>query len=162
VYAFVNGMLVAPYAVSKAGVEQLGRALRVELVRHGASATVAYFGFVNTHMVGKGFDEDPVAQRLERDVLPAAIAKRIRPDQAGEAVARAIERRKPRVITPRYRTAMSLLRGIINPVFDRVTERRPQVQALLRDADVEHRLDRPLEGRSVERADASVDASVAS
>jgi NAD(P)-dependent dehydrogenase (short-subunit alcohol dehydrogenase family) len=75
VYAFVNGMLVAPYAVSKAGVEQLGRALRVELANHGASATVAYFGFVDTHMVRKGFDEDPLAQRLERDVIAA------RPDQ---------------------------------------------------------------------------------
>jgi NAD(P)-dependent dehydrogenase (short-subunit alcohol dehydrogenase family) len=145
VYAFVNGMLVAPYAVSKAGVEQLGRALRVELANHGASATVAYFGFVDTHMVRKGFDEDPLAQRLERELLPAGITRRITPEQAGEAVARAIERRKPRVIVPRYWIAMSLLRGLINPVFDLVTERTPRVQSVLREADVEHRLDRALD-----------------
>ncbi len=36
VYAFVNGLGAAPYAMSKAGVEQLGRALRVELAQHGA------------------------------------------------------------------------------------------------------------------------------
>src|SRR4051794_32127454 len=36
IYAFANGMMAAPYAVAKAGVEQLGRALRVELSIHGA------------------------------------------------------------------------------------------------------------------------------
>jgi NAD(P)-dependent dehydrogenase (short-subunit alcohol dehydrogenase family) len=145
VYAFVNGMLMAPYAVSKAGVEQLGRALRAELANHGASATVAYFGFVDTHMVHKGLDEDPLAARLGRELVPGAIAKRITPYEAGEAVARAIERRRPRVIAPRYWTAMSVLRGVINPVFDLMTERAPQIQAMLREADVEHRLDRALD-----------------
>lgn len=143
VYAFVNGALMAPYAVSKAGVEQLGRALRAELANHGASATVAYFGFVDTHMVHKGLDEDPLASRLG-ELMPSAIAKRITPLQAGEAVARAIERRKPRVIAPRYWTAMSIMRGVINPVLDLVTERAPQIQSVLLEADVEHRLDREL------------------
>jgi NAD(P)-dependent dehydrogenase (short-subunit alcohol dehydrogenase family) len=44
IYAFANGAGVVPYAMSKAGVEALGRALRVELRPHGASASVAYFG----------------------------------------------------------------------------------------------------------------------
>ena len=48
VYAFVNGVLASPYAIAKAGVEQLGRALRAELQIHGASASVAYFGFIDT------------------------------------------------------------------------------------------------------------------
>jgi len=145
VYAFVNGMLVAPYAVSKAGVEQLGRALRSELVGHGASATVAYFGFVDTQMVRKAIDDDPLGKRLERELLPAAITKRITPYQAGEAVARAIERRKARVIAPRYWTVMSVLRGVLNPAFDLLTERAPQIQGVLSEADVEHRLDRALD-----------------
>ena len=140
VYAFVNGMLLSPYAVSKAGVEQLGRALRVELASHGASATVAYFGFVDTHMVHKGLDEDPLAKRLEMDMLPAAVRKRITPAEAGEAVARAIERRKPRVIAPRYWAAMSVLRGVVNPVFDLAAAHVPKVQSILREADGENRL----------------------
>ena len=37
-----------PYAVSKAGVEQLGRALRTELAIHGATAGVLYPGWVHT------------------------------------------------------------------------------------------------------------------
>src|SRR3954468_4746132 len=48
VYAFANGFGNSPYAVAKAGVESLGRALRAELKPHGASAGVAYFGWVDT------------------------------------------------------------------------------------------------------------------
>ena len=51
VYAFVNGVLNSPYAVAKAGVESMGRALRAELTPLGASASVAYFGWVDTKMV---------------------------------------------------------------------------------------------------------------
>jgi len=43
-YSFLNGMLNAAYAMSKAGVEQFGRALRSELAVHGATAGVLYPG----------------------------------------------------------------------------------------------------------------------
>ena len=64
IYAFTNGMGAAPYAMSKAAVEQFGRALRVELVQHGASASVAYFGFIDTEMVHRAIDRDPLADRM--------------------------------------------------------------------------------------------------
>jgi len=41
IYSFANGLLASPYAVSKAGVEALGRALRAELAPLGASAAPA-------------------------------------------------------------------------------------------------------------------------
>ncbi len=138
IYAFMNGILLSPYAVAKAGVEQLGRALRVELASHGAGVTVAYFGFVDTDMVRKGFESDPLGRRAE-DLIPNVIRKRITPDAAGEAVARAIERRRPRVIAPRYWTAMSLLRGLINPAMDLFAARASNVQEVLREGDVEGR-----------------------
>ncbi len=138
VYAFVNGMLQSPYAAAKAGVEQLGRALRVELAPHGASALVAYFGFVDTQMVRSGIDEDPIG-RHAWDTVPRPIRGRITPEEAGEAVARAIERRRARVIAPRYWAAFSVLRGLINPGYDLLTAHTPRVHALLREADVERR-----------------------
>ncbi len=58
VYAFANGMGNSPYAVAKAGVEALGRSLRVELAPHGASASVAYFGWVDTKLVQDAFDQE--------------------------------------------------------------------------------------------------------
>src|SRR3954470_24283955 len=92
IYAFTNGIGAIPYAVSKAGVEQLGRALRIELAQHGASASVAYFGFIDTEMVHRGIDADPLADRM-RATYPKALHKRLSPDVAGEAIAAGIERR---------------------------------------------------------------------
>jgi NAD(P)-dependent dehydrogenase (short-subunit alcohol dehydrogenase family) len=134
VYAFLNGMLVSPYAVSKAGVEALGRALRSELAPHGASATVAYFGFVDTRMVQDIMDqEDPAGARQE--LFPEFIRRRISPAQAGEAVAEAVQRRRARVIAPRYWTALSVLRGVVNPAFDLLTARQRRVQDVVREAE---------------------------
>jgi NAD(P)-dependent dehydrogenase (short-subunit alcohol dehydrogenase family) len=136
VYAFSNGMLNSPYAVAKAGVEQLGRALRVELSIHRASATVAYFGFVDTELVRNAFEQ--VRQRSGRepnDVLPGWMIKTITPRQAAEALARGIERRRPRVIAPRWWAIASTLRGIINPGLDYLASKQKRVDQSLRDAE---------------------------
>jgi len=136
IYAFANGMMNSPYAVAKAGVEQLGRALRVELSIHGASATVAYFGFVDTVMVQQAFEDSRRRSGREPDeVLPAWMLKRITPRQAGEALAGALERRAPRVIAPRWWAVGSTLRGIINPVLDYLATRQARIQQELRDAE---------------------------
>jgi NAD(P)-dependent dehydrogenase (short-subunit alcohol dehydrogenase family) len=134
VYAFVNGMLVSPYAVSKAGVEALGRALRSELAPHGASATVAYFGFVDTKMVQDIMDQD-VAAADRQELFPEFVRRRISPAQAGEAVAEAVVRRRARVIAPRYWATLSVLRGVVNPAFDLLTARQQRVQDVIRQAE---------------------------
>ncbi len=130
IYAFTNGAGTIPYAMSKAAVEQLGRALRVELAQHGASASVAYFGFIDTEMVRRGIDADPMAEEM-LSVLPRPLHKRLTPRQAGEAVARGIEQRKPRIIVPRRWTAMSVLRGILNPLTDKHLERDAATQTVM-------------------------------
>lgn len=134
IYAFVNGVGALPYAMSKAGVEQLGRALRVELRRHGASASVAYFGYIDTEMVHRAIDEDPLSGRMTQSA-PKFLQKRLPPSAAGEAIARGIERRSPRIIRPRRWTAMSLLRGVINPLLDARMERDADVQAMVAELD---------------------------
>ena len=117
VYAFVNGVLNSPYAVAKAGVESLGRSLRAELMPLGASAGVAYFGWVDTKLVQDAF-EQPHSGRMQEN-LPAFLRKRITPDVAGAAVVRGIEERAPRTFAPKWWRYVSALRGIINPLLDR-------------------------------------------
>ncbi|MGK2936316.1 MAG: short-chain dehydrogenase/reductase [Solirubrobacteraceae bacterium] len=129
VYAFLNGVGALSYAMSKAAVEQLGRGLRVELAQHGASATTCYFGFIDTEMVHRGIDDDPLSGKVQEQ-LPKALARRLTPDQAGEAVARGIERRAPRVIVPPVWRILFYLRGIIGPLLDRHMERAAEVQRL--------------------------------
>jgi NAD(P)-dependent dehydrogenase (short-subunit alcohol dehydrogenase family) len=134
IYAFTNGVGATPYAMSKAAVEQFGRALRVELVPHGASASVAYFGFIETEMVHGAIDADPIAAELFQ-VLPAPLRKRLPAATAGEAIVRGIERRSPRIFQPRRWSAMSLLRGVLGPLSDARLEREARTQALVRRMD---------------------------
>ncbi len=134
VYAFTNGMGTAAYAMAKAGVEQLGHALRVELVQHGASASVAYFGFIDTEMVRESIDRDPLADRLWA-TIPRVLQKRLPPQVAGEAIVAGIERRQARIIRPRRWTILSVLRGVLNPLIQARAERDAQVQALLKEVD---------------------------
>jgi len=134
IYAFVNGMGAVPYAMAKAGVEQLGRALRVELVQHGASASVAYFGFIDTEMVHQAIDRDPLAPTMFEN-MPRVLRKRLQPSAAGEAIVRGIERRQPRIIRPRRWTALSVLRGIAGPLGDKQLERNAATQDVLRALD---------------------------
>jgi NAD(P)-dependent dehydrogenase (short-subunit alcohol dehydrogenase family) len=134
VYAFVNGAGQAPYAMAKAGVEQLGRALRVELAPHGAGASVAYFGFIDTPMVHQALDGDRSHDKLT-ELVPSALLKRLSPAQAGETVVRGIEKRAPRIITPRRWAAYSTMRGIVNPLIDNWMVRNADAQDLVRDLD---------------------------
>jgi NAD(P)-dependent dehydrogenase (short-subunit alcohol dehydrogenase family) len=134
IYAFTNGVGATPYAMSKAAVEQFGRALRVELIRHGASASVAYFGFIDTEMVHRAIDADPLAEEMLQ-VLPKPLHKRLSPTTAGEAIVRGIERREPRIVRPRRWTVMSVLRGILGPLGDAQLERDAHTQELMRRLD---------------------------
>ena len=130
VYAFMNGVLNSPYAVAKAGVESLGRALRTELTPLGASASVAYFGWVDTKMVQDGLAR-PGSQHLQANT-PAFLLKRIPPSEAGAAIVRGIEERTPRIFAPRWWRYVSALRGILSPVLDRGMERdRRMIKAVL-------------------------------
>jgi NAD(P)-dependent dehydrogenase (short-subunit alcohol dehydrogenase family) len=133
IYAFANGIGNSPYAVAKAGVESLGRALRVELAPHGASATVAYFGWVDTKLVQDAFAQ-PDAGRLQ-ELSPDWLLKRITPAEAGAGLVRGIEERAPRVFVPRWWRYVSALRGLINPLLDRRLENDAKAAALIRDID---------------------------
>jgi len=134
VYAFLNGVGEAPYAMSKAAVEQFGRALRAELAQHGAGVTVAYFGFIDTEMVRGAIDRDPLAQRMLA-TFPRPLHRRLAPSAAGGAIVEAIENRRPRLILPRRWAILSLLRGITEPMTDARLQRDRVTQELLRDLD---------------------------
>jgi len=133
VAAFANGMLGSSYMTSKAAVEQMGRALRTELMPFGAGASVAYFGWVDTRMVQDTFAR-PGASVLE-EIAPDFLMKRITPEQAGAAVVKGIEERAPRIFAPRWWRYLSALRGLLNPLLDRRSERDPRIVAAIREAD---------------------------
>jgi NAD(P)-dependent dehydrogenase (short-subunit alcohol dehydrogenase family) len=134
VYAFVNGVLNSPYAVAKSGVESLGRSLRAELMPLGASASVAYFGWVDTKLVQDAFESN--GDRMQRN-LPEFLKRRIPPDEAGAAIVRGIEERAPRIFAPKWWRYVSALRGILNPLLDRRFERDATMTATIREIEAE-------------------------
>jgi NAD(P)-dependent dehydrogenase (short-subunit alcohol dehydrogenase family) len=133
VYAFANGMGNTPYAVAKAGVEMLGRSLRVELAAHGASASVAYFGWVDTKLVQDAFAQED-SDRV-RELSPDFLMKRITPDEAAAGLVRGIEERAPRIFVPKWWRYVSALRGLVNPLLDKRMESDGKTRALFRDLD---------------------------
>jgi len=134
VYAFVNGVFNSPYAVAKSGVESLGRALRAELMPLGASASVAYFGWVDTKLVQDAFETN--GDRMQQN-LPDFLSKRITPAEAGAAVVRGVEERAPRIFAPKWWRYVSALRGIINPLLDRRFESDAEMTRTVREIEAE-------------------------
>jgi NAD(P)-dependent dehydrogenase (short-subunit alcohol dehydrogenase family) len=132
-YAIANGMLSSAYAVAKSGVEAFGRSLRTELGPLGASAGVAYFGWVDTKLVQDAFAK-PGADRLEK-TAPAFLMKRITPAEAGASVVRGIEERAPRTFAPRWWRYISALRGLLNPLFDKRADSDPRVREAILEAE---------------------------
>ena len=134
VYAFVNGVLNSPYAVAKSGVESLGRSLRAELMPLGASASVAYFGWVDTKLVHDAFDAN--GDRMQQN-LPEFLKRRIQPAEAGAAVVRGIEERAPRIFAPKWWRYVSALRGVLNPLLDRRFESEKRLIDVVREVESE-------------------------
>lgn len=115
--AFAPGMGGSPYMVSKAGVEQLGRALRVELGGTGATAGIVYFGVVETAMTHGTLDEDELGAEIG-SLLPWPLDRRITARQAAEVIAGAVETRAARAVAPAGWEPYALLRGVVNVALD--------------------------------------------
>ena len=133
-YAFMNGVLNSSYATAKAGVEALGRSLRAELEPRGASATVAYFGWIKTDLVRNAF-EDPVVDRFRKEAVPSFLTRQIPVSRAGRAMIEASLERPPRVIVPFEWKVLFHLRGLVGPLIDRRFEADPQVAEIIRGAE---------------------------
>lgn len=136
VAAFIPGPALASYSASKSGVEQLGRALRLELSGTGASAGVVHFGFVQTPFV-RPIDEDPVGRELDA-MMPWPLSRRITAERAAEVIADGIARRSPTMVASAAWWSYALTRGLANVVLDNGAAMSKTL----------HRLIRVIEGRA--------------
>lgn len=135
--AFSPGTGGSAYMITKAGVEQLGRALRLELAASGTTVGLIYFGIVETQLTRGTLDEDPLGEKIGSQ-LPWPLNRRISVDEAARVVGTAVEKRSARVTAPRAWAAYSVLRGVINPLLD---------ERLVRD-DLTHSIVRALDDRA--------------
>jgi NAD(P)-dependent dehydrogenase (short-subunit alcohol dehydrogenase family) len=138
IYAFFNGVLNASYAASKAGVEQLIRAVRVELAPHGATAGVAYLGFIDTDLAADVFAQGHIDD--VRKAMPGFITQPMPVAEAAAAVIDGIEHRSPRVTAPAWVSPMLTFRGITTTLMDELALHHPGVARAINRVETGHDL----------------------
>lgn len=135
VYAYFNGTINAAYAMSKAGVEQFGRALRTELAVHGATAGVLYPGWVRTPIAHSAFGGNDLVTAMRRQLYPRFLAEAIEPETVAARIVEGLESRSPRIMVPRRWAPISTLRGVVNPLTDWALDRNSQLREQLRQLE---------------------------
>jgi NAD(P)-dependent dehydrogenase (short-subunit alcohol dehydrogenase family) len=136
IYAFFNGAMNASYAASKAGIEQLTRAVRVELAHHRATAGVAYLGFVETDLAADVFAQEQIEEA--RKAMPAVVTDAISVTEAGRSLIDGIERRAARVGAPGWVLPLLAVRGLATTVMDEYMIRNGRLSAAIRRSEERH------------------------
>jgi NAD(P)-dependent dehydrogenase (short-subunit alcohol dehydrogenase family) len=121
VAAIAHAPGMAAYAASKAGAEALNDALRQEVRHLGVDVGVAYFPFLDTDLTSGADELSGFA--FFRSQLPAAFGRTYPVSIAAEALVRGLERRSPRVATPRWVRAALVARGLVNQIAERDSRR---------------------------------------
>jgi NAD(P)-dependent dehydrogenase (short-subunit alcohol dehydrogenase family) len=120
----------AAYSAAKAGVEGLGRSLRMELATHGVGVGVAYYLFLDTPMVTNA--ERVAAFRDSKARFPNPISRTYPLEPAIAATVAGIERRSRTIVYPRFLRGMMALRGLLldSGLADRLQTRgMPRMEA---------------------------------
>ncbi|MBV9089766.1 MAG: SDR family NAD(P)-dependent oxidoreductase [Mycobacteriaceae bacterium] len=134
-YAYINGVINAPYAMAKAAVSQLGRALRIELAGTGATAGVLYPGWVNTGIARNAFGSHDTVTRLVAHAYPPVLRSAIEPEKVADKVAVGIVKRSPRIVVPGRWIPYIALNGLLNPLSDALLVRDRTTQILIRELE---------------------------
>jgi NAD(P)-dependent dehydrogenase (short-subunit alcohol dehydrogenase family) len=100
------------YSASKAGVEALGRSMRVELKPHGVTVGIGYYLFLATPMVAAG-DASPVFGNA-KSRLPSPLARTWPLEPAIARTVTSIEKRSRVIAHPAFLRGLMALRGVLD------------------------------------------------
>jgi NAD(P)-dependent dehydrogenase (short-subunit alcohol dehydrogenase family) len=117
------------YSAAKAGVEALGRSLRIELRPHDVTVAVAYYLFLNTPMVAAG-QRSPVFQS-SNGRIPPLLGRTWALEPAVRRTVESIERRSRSIVHPRFLRGLMVVRGLLdNPLLEReIARSMPDMEA---------------------------------
>jgi len=130
VSSFAHPPAISAYAASKAAVEAMGNAWRIELHHHGVDVGLMHAGWVKTALVDEGAMH-PGFRRL-RSTMPKFLNTEMPVEAAAKAIARGIARRQRQVWIPGWVRMLHLLRAFLHtPLAERELLRAaPEIEAL--------------------------------
>jgi NAD(P)-dependent dehydrogenase (short-subunit alcohol dehydrogenase family) len=125
----IPGPLVSAYVSSKAGVESLVRAARIEVARDGVGVGIAYFGLIDT-----GLADEIVTRSGLGHILPGPLGAMAPVEVAAAAITHGMARRARRVYAPWWVAPMLDLRPLLF-LADRLLAVMPSVRRTIRDGE---------------------------
>ena len=123
VSTFAHPPMMSAYAASKAAVEAMANAWRIELAAHGVDVGIIHASWVRTPLVEEG-ELHPGFIRL-RQTVPAPMRQALSPQDAARRIVDGMERRQSRIWVPGWVRAMHWLRALLH---------LPQAERALRQA----------------------------
>lgn len=110
---------MVPYTASKAGVDNMSRALRMELYPTGVRVGTVYYSWVDTKLVRDTVDSEAGGGL---DGLPEFFKKRLSVEDAVEITMDGIEKRAHLIFAPKWVRGQFLFRGFM-PFIEKVIAR---------------------------------------
>jgi NAD(P)-dependent dehydrogenase (short-subunit alcohol dehydrogenase family) len=129
--SFAHAPGMSAYAASKAGVEAMGNALRLELAPHGVAVGTIHPTWIDTEMVREADREHQAYRRLRAAMRPPFM-KTYPVERAARDIADGFDRRARRICTPGFvRIAHVLRAALTTRPFERDLRRAaPDIERL--------------------------------
>ena len=131
-YAACPGL--APYNASKAGVEILANALRLEVAHHGVSVGSSHMSWIDTALVRDTEADLPAFGKLLTS-FPWPLNKTTTVDKCADAFVKGIEGRRNRIYCPRWVALFRWIKPVLStgvgelPLHKSTAELLPQLDA---------------------------------
>ena len=130
VSSFAHPPAISAYAASKAAVEAMGNAWRIELCHHGVAVGMLHAGWVKTPLVTEGAMH-PAFRRL-RATMPAFLNAEVSAEMAAAAITQGISQRRRAIWFPGWVRMLHLLRAFLHiPLAERELLRAaPEIESI--------------------------------
>ncbi len=128
---------MAAYCASKAGVEQFGNALRLEVAHKGVAVGTIHPSWIETDLVRDQRSDSPTF-RAALASLPWPMSETTSVEDCAQAIVDGIERRRRRIYVPRTVAIVQALRTIVTgPLGELPIRRRARTMVPALEAEVQ-------------------------
>ena len=136
--SFAHAPGMSAYSASKAGVEAMANALRIELAPHGVAVGTIHPTWIDTEMVREAASEHLAYRRL-REAMRPPFAKTYPVERAARDIADGFDKRARRICTPGFvRIAHVLRAALTTRAFERdLIKAAPDIERLFAEQAAE-------------------------